>query len=189
MNISSGLVQARFRQSTHTMSRRTSGRLIVILIGLWAAFGLAAVRAHANESNGAAPTINVVKRDSRTHAQAIVGAYYYPWYHGNEKHGSWRRVFRRQLVPPQAPKAGLYRSDNADIIKLHIAQSMRAGLSFWAASWWGPDTAVDRNLLNVILGHPEAQQFRFAVLYESTGRFGEPDAADYSRWGTDLDYL
>ena len=119
----------------------------------------------------------------------IVGTYYYPWYETQGRRSSWRNVFRQKLDPSQVPKAGLYRSSDPDVIKEHISQSQRAGISFWAVSWWGPNSLTDRNFKDAILTHPEAKQLRFAVLYEATGRFGEFDNPDYGDWASDLDYL
>jgi hypothetical protein len=119
----------------------------------------------------------------------VVGAYYYPWYEHEGSRRSWRNVFRLRLEPPQKPKAGLYSSRDPNVVKEHIAQSRRAGISFWAVSWWGPESLTDRNLREAILNHPDAEQLRFAVLYETTGRFGDFDTPDYSNWLTDLDYL
>ena len=62
-------------------------------------------------------------------------------------------------------------------------------ISFWAVSWWGPDSLTDRNFRKAILGHPDAKQLRFAVLYETTGRFGDFDKPNYGNWESDLDYL
>jgi glycoprotein endo-alpha-1,2-mannosidase len=121
----------------------------------------------------------------------LVGAYYYPWYggKGRDTASDWRNVFRQRLRPSQAPAAGLYNSDDPAVVKEHIAQSRRAGLDFWAVSWWGPDSLTDRVFREVILTHPDATQLRFAVLYESTGRFGPLDRPKYDKWLTDLAYL
>jgi hypothetical protein len=50
---------------------------------------------------------------------------------------------RLHLVPPQEPKCGLYDSADPAIVQEHISQSLRAGLDFWAVSWWGPNTPTD----------------------------------------------
>jgi uncharacterized protein (DUF2461 family) len=90
-------------------------------------------------------------------------------------------VLRQQLVPLQAPRIGLYRSDSAKVIAEHVKQSRQAGLSFWAVSWWGPGTPTDQTFREAILKHPEADQLRYAVLYESTGRLGELDKPHYDK--------
>jgi glycoprotein endo-alpha-1,2-mannosidase len=121
----------------------------------------------------------------------LVGAYYYPWYggKGRDTASDWRNVFRQRLRPPQAPAAGLYNSDDPAVIKEHIAQSRRASLEFWAVSWWGPDSLTDQVFREVLLTHPDATRLRFAVLYESTGRFGPLDRPKYDKWLNDLAYL
>ncbi len=116
----------------------------------------------------------------------IVGVYYYPWY----RHAAqWRRVMRQHVKAPQEPKAGLYRSDDPKVIAEHIAQSVRGGISFWAVSWWGPDQICDDNFKGAILPHPDAKKLKYAMLYESTGRFGRFDNPSYARWISDLTYL
>jgi hypothetical protein len=137
----------------------------------------------ANADNSAPP--------AQTEVGPTVGAYYYPWYGGKGRDTSadWRNVFRQRLRPPQTPAAGLYNSDDPAIVKEHIAQSRRAGLSFWAVSWWGPDSLTDRVFRNVLLTHPDASHLRFAVLYESTGRLGSLDRPNYDKWLADLAYL
>ena len=75
------------------------------------------------------------------------------------------------------------------MIAEHISQSRLATLDFWAVSWWGPGTATDRTLREAILKHPDADQLRYAVLYESTGRFGRMDRPRYDNLGDDFAYL
>ncbi len=116
----------------------------------------------------------------------VIGVYYYPWYHGSRE---WQNVMRQHLKPPQQPKLGLYRSDDADVVGEHIAQSVRGGISFWAVSWWGPGHQCDVNLQNAILGHPDAGKLKYAILYEATGRFGAFDKPSYRHWISDLTYL
>jgi len=116
----------------------------------------------------------------------IVGVYYYPWYQHTSQ---WRRVMRQHLKVPQEPKAGLHRSDDPKVVAEHIAQSVRGGISFWAVSWWGPRQTCDVNLRDAILKHPDAGKLKYAILYESTGRFGRFNNPSYARWISDLTYL
>jgi hypothetical protein len=116
----------------------------------------------------------------------VVGAYYYPWYGGTRQ---WNNVMRRHLEPPQQPALGLYRSDDPAVVAGHIAQSVQAGIAFWAVSWWGPGQTCDDNLRNAILAHPDAGKLKYAILYEATGRFGRLDDPHYERWIPDLTYL
>lgn len=115
-----------------------------------------------------------------------VGVYYYPWHVGSRE---WRRVMRTRLAAPQEPKVGRYRSDDPNVVGDHIAQSLRGGISFWAVSWWGAEHRSDRNFRDAILPHPQAGALKYAILYESTGRFGRFESPDYGRWIEDLTYL
>ena len=121
-----------------------------------------------------------------------VGAYYYPWYTGsrpNRPSRQWSNVMRLHLVPPQSPKCGRYNSADPEVIREHIAQSVRAGLSFWAVSWWGPETQTDDAFKNALLKHPDADKLKYAVLYESTGRLGGFSNPAYKNWISDLAYI
>jgi glycoprotein endo-alpha-1,2-mannosidase len=121
----------------------------------------------------------------------VVGAYYYPWYGVNDRPlaHDWHNLMRVKLVPPHQPRAGFYRSDDPKAIAEHIAQSQLATLDFWAVSWWGPGTATDRTLREAILKHPDADQLRYAVLYECTGRLDRMDRPRYDNLGDDFAYL
>ncbi|MFM1944206.1 MAG: hypothetical protein RI897_3188 [Verrucomicrobiota bacterium] len=118
--------------------------------------------------------------------QPVVGTYYYPWYSPST---NWRHVMREHLVPAQTPKLGHYSSNDPKIISDHIAQTLQAGINFWAVSWWGPGTPTDKNFLNAILKHPDAGKLKYAALYEATGRMGRFGNPDYSKWIADLEYL
>jgi len=131
--------------------------------------------------------VNVVADDRWPEDRPIVGAYYYPWHVGEES--EWQNTLRQKLDPPQSPRAGLYRSDDPKVIKEHIAQSLRAGITFWSVSWWGPHSLTDRNFRSAILDHPDAASLRFAVHYETTGRFGDPNHPNLENWRQDLKYL
>jgi glycoprotein endo-alpha-1,2-mannosidase len=148
------------------------------------------------EALGQQPTspraeLNLAAQRSPNDDCPAVGAYYYPWYGVNDRPLShdWDRLMRLKLNPPQKPAAGLYRSDDPDVIAEHIAQSHRAGLDFWAVSWWGPGSATDRTIREAILRHPEANRLRYAVLYETMGRFGGFDRPRYDQLIEDLAYL
>ncbi len=116
----------------------------------------------------------------------VVGTYYYPWYGPST---NWRHVMREHLVPAQTPKLGHYNSSDPAVISDHIAQTLHAGIDFWAVSWWGPGTPTDKNFLNAILKHPDAEKLKYAALYEATGRMGRFGNPDYSKWIADLEYL
>lgn len=116
-----------------------------------------------------------------------IGAYYYPWKRGTRR--QWQQAMRLLLAEPQQPKLGLYDSRDPEVIAEHIEQSLRGGISFWAVSWWGPDSFVDQVFKENILAHPDSSKLKYAILYESTGRFGSFDNPDYSSWISDLEYL
>jgi glycoprotein endo-alpha-1,2-mannosidase len=153
----------------------------ISLIAVAMALAISTVTASAETVQEALPTI-----ESGKSGAPVVGVYYYPWYHGSRE---WRNVMRQHLKPPQQPKLGLYRSDSAEVVADHIAQSVRGGISFWAVSWWGPGHETDVNLQKAILAHPDAGKLKYAILYEATGRFGSFDRPSYRRWISDLTYL
>lgn len=120
-------------------------------------------------------------------AKPSVGVYYYPWYTVSE--GKWKQAMRLHLASPQTPKSGLYDSRDPEVISDHIQQSLRGGVLFWAVSWWGPGSYTDLVFKEDILTHPDASKLKYAVLYESTGRFGRFENPDYRFWMSDLKYL
>lgn len=148
---------------------------------VFSAFAMASP-ANADESATAPlPTV-----ESGRTGPPVVGAYYYPWYRGARQ---WNHVMRCHLDPAQQPAVGLYRSDDPAVVAAHIAQSVRAGIDFWAVSWWGPGQICDENFQNAILTHPDAGKLKYAILYEATGRFGSFDDPHYDHWIPDLAYL
>jgi len=124
-------------------------------------------------------------------SQIQVGAYYYPWYKENADSETmpWNRAMRLLLKNRQQPMLGLYNSGDPEVIGGHIAQSLRGGIDFWAVSWWGPGSQTDRIFRRDILSHPDSAKLKYAVLYESTGRFGKFDSPNYSKWRSDLKYM
>jgi glycoprotein endo-alpha-1,2-mannosidase len=148
---------------------------------------VAAASSHMTEAAESIAAVNIVAQSQWPKDRPIVGAYYYPWYAGDET--EWQHTLRQQLDPPQAPRVGLYRSDDPKVIKEHIAQSLRAGISFWSVSWWGPQSLTDQNFRHAILDHPDAASLRFAVHYETTGRFGDPNHPNLKNWEDDVKYL
>jgi len=135
-------------------------------------------------------TLSAMSPVNQTAGPAI-GAYYYPWYRrrGWFHVSRWNRIFRQHLKHPQEPRAGLYNSRDPQVIAEHIRQSLRAGISFWAVSWWGPNSYTDITFRNHILKHPESSKLKYALLYESTGRMKRFSNPDYNRWLGDLAYL
>lgn len=120
-----------------------------------------------------------------------IGAYYYPWYGAAPagETGWMTQALRGRLQPQQLPKLGVYGSRDPGVIGGHIAQSVRAGLDFWAVSWWGPGRRDDRTFREGILTHADAAKLKYAVLYESTGRLGSMKKPDYGKLLSDFAYL
>jgi glycoprotein endo-alpha-1,2-mannosidase len=172
-----------------TLLRRIqAGRFVLWLSGIAVCFDV--------ETLGQPPAatraeLNIAAPRSADDLRPVIGAYYYPWYgvHDRPLSHDWRNLMRVKLDPPQKPLVGLYRSDNPEVIAEHLAQSRRAGLDFWAVSWWGPDSGTDRTIREAIFKHPDACQLRYAVLYESTGRLGGFDRPRYDNLIEDLAYL
>ena len=124
--------------------------------------------------------------------QPLVGTYYYPWYRdsGFFRKDNWKRqVMRSKLAVPQEPMLGWYDSRDADVIGAHVAQSVRGGIDFWSVSWWGKDSKTDRIFKDAVLEHPDSHKLKYAMLYESTGRFGKFKNPNYDKWIPDLEYL
>ena len=120
-----------------------------------------------------------------------VGAYYYPWYHAADagETGWMSQALRGRLKPQQLPKLGVYGSRDPNVIGDHIAQSVRAGIDFWAVSWWGPGKREDKALREHILTHPDAAKLKYAILYESTGRLGSMRQPRYDNLLDDFAYM
>lgn len=138
------------------------------------------------------PNETSMSKDSKK-PLVTVGAYYYPWYTtcflGLPSYSKWKRIVRLRLKYPQKPKAGLYNSKNPKVISEHIKQSLRGGIDFWAVSWWGPRSTSDDNLKKHILKHKDASKLKYAIFYESKGRFGSFDDPSYKKWLPDLEYI
>ncbi|HIE95462.1 MAG TPA: hypothetical protein EYG03_19740 [Planctomycetes bacterium] len=122
----------------------------------------------------------------------LVGAYYYPWYRASRRDsdiGWMDRALRGRLEPRQLPKLGVYDSRNAEIIGSHIAQSLRGGIDFWVVSWWGPGHSRSGDFKNDILSHAEAGKLKYALFYESTGRFGPFDKPSFKTLVDDFKHM
>lgn len=166
----------------HWNWKKTAG-ISVAAAGFFCAAGCAAM--DAEKMSNPAPAA------ADAPAAVQVGAYYYPWYKLKTKSRilPWNRAMRLLLKHRQEPMLGLYQSDDPAVIAGHIEQSLRAGIKFWAVSWWGPGSPTDRVFRKNILPHPDSSKLKYAVLYESTGRFGTFDSPDYSKWRSDLKYM
>lgn len=112
------------------------------------------------------------------------GAYYYPWY-SHDFHG--HQYVRERLDPPQKPELGDYNDRDPEVIAKHIQWSVYAGIDFWAASWWGPDSREDVTLREAILTHPDIGKLKIAIHYETPGR--TVNFTDYEHIDDDILYL
>ncbi len=122
----------------------------------------------------------------------VVGVYYYPWWGEDAYPGAhtFDRTMRAHLVPDtQDPRLGHYDSRSDTVIADHVDQSLRAGVDFWAESWWGPNTSEDVTLREHVLSHPRSGEVCHAVHYESEGRFGDVADPDFSTLIPDFRYL
>ncbi|MHC4536179.1 MAG: LamG-like jellyroll fold domain-containing protein [Planctomycetota bacterium] len=117
----------------------------------------------------------------------LVGAYYYPWY-GPGQHPVSDSL-RLHLVPQQDSELGEYDSSSSEVISRHIDYSHQANIHFWLCSWWGPGTNENNVFRHSILPHPYANELRYAILYESTGRLGSFSDPDYSNLLPDFQYF
>ena len=117
----------------------------------------------------------------------LVGAYYYPWY-GPGQHPVSDSL-RLHLVPQQDSELGEYDSSSSEVISRHIDYSHHANIHLWLCSWWGPGTNEDNVFRHSILPHPYANELKYAILYESTGRLGSFSDPDYSNLLPDFQYF
>ncbi len=114
-----------------------------------------------------------------------VGVYYYPWYGGNDFHG--RKYLREYLIPVQTPVLGEYKDTDSEVIKQHLEWCEYAGISLWVSSWWGPGKMTDNTLKNNILKHPDLDEMKIALFYETSGRM--KDFTDVSNVESDINYM
>ncbi len=92
----------------------------------------------------------------RADLDPMVWAFYYPWYSLDD----WESD---QLVDkPEEP----YASSNPQAIAHQIEQAQASGIDGFIASWWGPGTQTDRNLIT-LLDLAEERDFKVAIYYET----------------------
>jgi hypothetical protein len=121
--------------------------------------------------------------------EAAVGVYYYPWYGSFSGGHSLNQSLRGHLTPPQPPAIGNYDNRNSATIASHIDQSHQGNVDFWAVSWWGPSSAENTTFRNSILTHARASELKYAIHYESTGRFGDFANPNFANLIPDFRYL
>lgn len=143
-------------------------RRVTLVIGLTMLLGCSESQTNtAADSTTGGATAESAADD--TAVSGLIGAYYYPWY-GSDFHGG--RYLRAHLQPRQRPLLGEYDDREDETIASHLDWSKRAGIGLWVTSWWGPESAVDATIRQVILPHPDLEPLRIAVLYETAGRTG-----------------
>ena len=64
-----------------------------------------------------------------------VGAYYYPWFAGNNFHGGHTLI--EHLSPPQMPELGWYDQTDPAVISQHYKWARYAGIDYFVCSYWG----------------------------------------------------
>ena len=97
-------------------------------------------------------------------------SYYYPWYN----QGDWSRHDIQDT-----PELGLYGTDDLAIAEQHIEWAIRAGISSWVVSWWGPRSLGNDHFEQGMLKADNIGQIKFCMLYESkklTGSFEDGTA-------------
>ncbi|MGV9276815.1 endo-1,3-alpha-glucanase family glycosylhydrolase [Streptomyces griseosporeus] len=81
-------------------------------------------------------------------------AYYYQWF----QRSSWQRA------KTDAPRLGPYSSDDASVVRTHIAWAKAAGIDGFVVSW--KSTRVNDRRLDLLFAEARAQRFRVAVIYQ-----------------------
>ena len=117
--------------------------------------------------------------------ELTIGVYYYPWYGGDDFHG--RKYVRERLVPVQVPELGEYNDRDTEVIAQHLEWSEYAGIGLWVSSWWGPGKMTDITLKDYVLEHPDLNDMKIALFYETSGRMS--DFTDQSNVRSDIEYM
>ena len=114
-----------------------------------------------------------------------IGVYYYPWHGGNDFHG--RKYLREHLIPAQVPELGEYNDREEHVIGQHLEWCKYAGIDLWVSSWWGPGKMTDVTLKDYILKHPDLNEMKIALFYETSNRI--PDFTDTKNVVSDIKYM
>jgi glycoprotein endo-alpha-1,2-mannosidase len=62
-----------------------------------------------------------------------------------------------------------------------------AGIGLWVSSWWGPGKMEDVTIKDHILKHPDLNEMKIALFYETSGRM--KDFTDVSNVASDIKYM
>jgi hypothetical protein len=110
----------------------------------------------------------------------IRGAFYYAWY---------PETWDVNGEPPvrYKPELGLYNSGYPTVMKAHIDALDYAYVDLSIASWWGPDTSLDKARITLLMDETIAMESRlkWTVYHEDAFR----DDPSTQRIKEDLDYL
>jgi hypothetical protein len=99
------------------------------------------------------------------HHRVPLLAYYYQWF----QRSSWQRA------KTDYPRLGRYSSDDATVIRTHIAWARAAGIDGFVVSW--KSSAVNNRRLELLLTEARTQDFKVAVIYQGLDFHRRPLAA------------
>ncbi len=122
----------------------------------------------------------------------LVGAHYYLWYPQNFKQG----FLRQKLDPKQAPRLGLYSSNDIKVIEQHIRWSSQYGIDFLTLDYW-PNRGYQNNIISDnFLKAKNIDDIKFCIFYETWAiGFNKDlgttvfDSNNISRFINDLDHI
>lgn len=125
-------------------------------------------------------------------AHPLVGAHYHLWYPSNFDQGT----LRAELVPPQQPALGRYRSDDPSVAEAHIAAATAHGIDFFTLDWWPSRTTQNANALSGFLRADNVGDIDFAIFYEvwdlgfdAANEATPMDPPTIERFATDMEQL
>ncbi|MER5179144.1 endo-1,3-alpha-glucanase family glycosylhydrolase [Streptomyces sp. NPDC002896] len=87
-------------------------------------------------------------------ARTPILAYYYQWF----ERSSWQRA------KTDYPRLGPYSSDDASVVRTHIAWARSAGIDGFVVSWKSGE--VNNRRLELLLAEARRQDFKVAVIYQ-----------------------
>src|SRR4051794_8539356 len=151
-----------------------SARILGILAAsLWCAACIAAPAQPAAAVATGAPSATATTTTSA--GKAPVLAYYYIWFDRT----SWNRAKR------DYPLLGRYSSNDASVMRTHIREAKRAGITGFIVSWKHMPS-LDRRLATLI-DVAESEHFTLSIIYQGLDFYPRPLPAE--RVGADLDYF
>ena len=93
-----------------------------------------------------------------------VGAYYYPWFAGNNFHGGHTLI--EHLSPPQMPELGWYDQTDPAVISQHYKWARYAGIDYFVCSYWGRQGTENSILQKVMFDNPDRGDIKLCVFLE-----------------------